>query len=61
MNRCVIIGSGCIGLAIARQLSSKMETIVLEQGRYAGSVLTSRNSQVIHAGIKLILFFTQLL
>lgn len=49
--RCVIIGSGCIGLAIGKAVSSSsIETIILEKGRCSGNLLTSRNSQVIHAG-----------
>ncbi|MEM1153709.1 MAG: NAD(P)/FAD-dependent oxidoreductase [Pseudomonadota bacterium] len=48
----VVIGAGVIGLAIARALALKgLETIVLEQASHIGSETSSRNSEVIHAGI----------
>jgi L-2-hydroxyglutarate oxidase LhgO len=49
---CVIIGAGVIGLAIARNMAlSGFVTILLEKERGFGSVTSSRNSEVIHAGI----------
>src|SRR6201998_2062447 len=49
---CVIIGAGVIGLAIARQLArAGREVIVLEAAEGIGTVTSSRNSEVIHAGI----------
>src|SRR5260221_13397108 len=49
---CVVIGAGVIGLAIARQLArSGREVIVLEAAEGIGTVTSSRNSEVIHAGI----------
>lgn len=49
---CVVIGAGVVGLAIAAQLArSGRETIVLERERHIGSGTSSRNSEVIHAGI----------
>ena len=49
----VIIGGGVIGLAIARELAKKWEkeVLVLEGSSAVGSGTSSRNSQVIHAGI----------
>lgn len=48
----LIIGGGVIGLAVARALAQKgQEVIVLEQGDRFGEGLSSRNSEVIHAGI----------
>lgn len=48
----VVIGAGVVGLAIARALSfSGREVIVLEQHLNAGQETSSRNSEVIHAGI----------
>ena len=48
----VIIGAGVIGLAIARELAlSGHETIILEAESAIGTVTSSRNSEVIHAGI----------
>lgn len=49
---CVVIGAGVVGLAVARamQLSGR-ETILLESERAIGTGTSSRNSEVIHAGI----------
>jgi L-2-hydroxyglutarate oxidase LhgO len=61
MTRVIIIGAGCIGLSIAKAISSSslkgVETIVLEKCSRAGQMLTSRNSEVIHAGILLAFYF----
>ncbi|MEO1014959.1 MAG: NAD(P)/FAD-dependent oxidoreductase [Pseudomonadota bacterium] len=47
-----VIGAGVIGLAIARALSLKgRDVILLEREETFGSVTSSRNSEVIHAGI----------
>ncbi len=47
-----VIGAGVIGLAIARALSLKgREVVLLEREETFGSVTSSRNSEVIHAGI----------
>jgi L-2-hydroxyglutarate oxidase LhgO len=47
-----IIGSGLIGLAVASELSSEYESvIVLEKNDTFGLEISSRNSEVIHAGI----------
>jgi len=49
---CVVVGGGLIGLAIARQLAmSGRETVVLERHGAIGEETSSRNSEVIHAGI----------
>jgi L-2-hydroxyglutarate oxidase LhgO len=49
---CVVIGAGVIGLALARQLAlSGREVIVLESEDRIGTGTSSRNSEVIHAGI----------
>jgi L-2-hydroxyglutarate oxidase LhgO len=49
---CVVIGAGVIGLAIARRLAQAgREVIVLEAAEGIGTVTSSRNSEVIHAGI----------
>jgi L-2-hydroxyglutarate oxidase LhgO len=48
----VVVGAGVVGLAIARALAlAGQETIVLEQHGLIGSETSSRNSEVIHAGI----------
>jgi len=49
---CVVIGAGVIGLAVARALAlAGREVIVLEAHDCIGSEISSRNSEVIHAGI----------
>jgi L-2-hydroxyglutarate oxidase LhgO len=49
---CVVVGAGVIGLAIARRLAQAgREVIVLEAAEGIGTVTSSRNSEVIHAGI----------
>jgi len=49
---CVVVGAGVIGLAIARSLArSGREVIVLESENDIGTGTSSRNSEVIHAGI----------
>ncbi len=48
----VIIGAGVVGLAIARELAQAgQEVIVLEQEKHFGEGVSSRNSEVIHAGL----------
>ena len=47
-----IIGSGVVGLAIARELSiSGLSVLVLEKEHRSGEEISSRNSGVIHAGM----------
>ncbi|MCG8534316.1 MAG: FAD-dependent oxidoreductase, partial [Pseudomonadales bacterium] len=47
-----IVGAGVVGLAIARKLAVSGKTvIVLEKAPWIGSEISSRNSEVIHAGI----------
>ena len=49
---CVVIGAGVIGLAIARRLAQAgREVVVLEAAEGIGTITSSRNSEVIHAGI----------
>src|SRR5262245_28386551 len=48
----LVIGAGVIGLAIARELAQTgREVIVLEKNRGIGEETSSRNSEVIHAGL----------
>jgi L-2-hydroxyglutarate oxidase LhgO len=48
----VVIGAGVVGLAIARALAQAgQEVLVLEQAPIIGSGTSSRNSEVIHAGL----------
>jgi L-2-hydroxyglutarate oxidase LhgO len=48
----VVIGAGVVGLAIARALArSGRDTLVLEQAEAIGTGTSSRNSEVVHAGL----------
>ncbi len=48
----VVIGAGVVGLAVARALArSGREVVVLETEDAIGTATSSRNSEVIHAGI----------
>ena len=48
----VVIGAGVVGLAVGRALARHgLETIVLERANAIGTGTSSRNSEVIHAGI----------
>ena len=49
---CVVIGAGAVGLAIARALSAQgREVLIAEREKQFGMGTSSRNSEVIHAGI----------
>jgi len=48
----IVIGAGAIGLAVAAALARRgREVVVLEAERQIGTGISSRNSEVIHAGI----------
>jgi L-2-hydroxyglutarate oxidase LhgO len=48
----VVIGAGVVGLAVARALALQgHETLLLERAEAIGTGTSSRNSEVIHAGI----------
>jgi len=49
---CVVIGAGVVGLALARALARRgLEVVVLEAEDRIGTGISSRSSEVIHAGI----------
>jgi L-2-hydroxyglutarate oxidase LhgO len=49
---CVVVGAGVVGLAVARALAlAGREVIVVEAAEGIGTETSSRNSEVIHAGI----------
>ncbi len=49
---CVVVGAGVVGLAVARELAlAGREVLVLEAEGAIGMHTSSRNSEVIHAGI----------
>ena len=48
----IVIGAGVVGLAVARRLAmAGREVIILESSEAIGTETSSRNSEVIHAGI----------
>ena len=49
---CVVAGAGVIGLAVAREMArAGREVLVIEAGAAIGTGTSSRNSEVIHAGL----------
>ncbi|MDP6705088.1 MAG: NAD(P)/FAD-dependent oxidoreductase [Alphaproteobacteria bacterium] len=49
---CIVVGAGVVGLAVARRLAmAGVEVVVLEAEDAVGTHTSSRNSEVIHAGI----------
>src|SRR4051812_24833572 len=49
---CVVIGAGVVGLATARAMARKgREVLIIESEYMFGMATSSRNSEVIHAGI----------
>lgn len=48
----VVIGAGVVGLAVAAELAARGRRVaVLERNREVGLEISSRNSQVVHAGL----------
>lgn len=49
---CIVIGAGVVGLAVARALAMDgREVIIVEKEEQIGTGISSRNSEVIHAGM----------
>jgi len=49
---CIVIGAGVVGLAVARAMARKgRDVIILEKADAFGTEASSRNSEVIHAGV----------
>ncbi len=49
---CVVVGAGVVGLAVARQLAGAgLKPLLIERHRAIGMETSSRNSEVIHAGL----------
>ena len=47
-----VIGAGVVGLAVARELAMHgREVVIIEAGHAIGTGISSRNSEVIHAGL----------
>ncbi|MDB6444729.1 NAD(P)/FAD-dependent oxidoreductase [Pseudomonas sp. 21TX0197] len=50
--QCVVAGAGVVGLAVAGEMArAGHEVLVIESGAAVGMGISSRNSEVIHAGI----------
>lgn len=48
----IVIGAGVVGLAVTRELAGRgLSTVVLEAANAIGTGTSSRNSEVIHAGL----------
>jgi len=49
---CLVIGAGVVGLACAREMAREgKEVVIVEASADIGFGISSRNSEVIHAGI----------
>lgn len=49
---CIVIGAGVVGLAVGRALAlSGLEVVVIEAADAIGTGISSRNSEVVHAGL----------
>lgn len=49
---CIVVGAGVVGLAVARALAQAGREVIVLEAEYAiGTGISSRNSEVIHAGI----------
>jgi L-2-hydroxyglutarate oxidase LhgO len=49
---CIVAGAGVVGLAVARELAlSGRDVLILEAADAIGTATSSRNSEVIHAGL----------
>ena len=49
---CIVIGAGVVGLATARALALRgVDVVIAERADAIGTETSSRNSEVIHAGI----------
>lgn len=49
---CAVVGAGVVGLAVARELARKgRDVVVIERHSSIGMETSSRNSEVIHAGL----------
>jgi L-2-hydroxyglutarate oxidase LhgO len=49
---CVVVGAGVMGLSIARELAlAGRETVIVERHAGIGEETSSRNSEVVHAGL----------
>ena len=49
---CVVVGAGAVGLAVTLALALRgVEVVCLEAGPRAGEGVSSRSSEVVHAGL----------
>lgn len=50
--QCIVIGAGVVGLAVARKMAMQgYTTLIVEENEAIGTGISSRNSEVIHAGL----------
>lgn len=50
--QCIVVGAGVVGLAVARELAlGGFDVLVADKAEGIGTATSSRNSEVIHAGI----------
>src|SRR4051812_33530863 len=47
----LVIGGGVVGLAVAARLAATRAVVLVERHAFVGSETSSRNSEVVHAGI----------
>ncbi|KAF7772435.1 hypothetical protein PCIT_a2501 [Pseudoalteromonas citrea] len=47
----IVVGAGVVGMAIAAKLSENQDVLLIEQNAQFGEHSSSRNSEVIHAGL----------
>ncbi len=50
-TRVTVVGAGVVGLAVAARLARRLDVVVLERRERHGQEASSRNSEVIHAGL----------
>src|SRR5690625_1917679 len=49
---CIVLGAGVVGLAVARELAmAGREVLIIDKAEAIGTATSSRNSEVIHAGL----------
>jgi L-2-hydroxyglutarate oxidase LhgO len=50
--QCIVVGAGVVGLAVAREMAlNGIQTLITDRAEGIGTGTSSRNSEVIHAGI----------
>jgi L-2-hydroxyglutarate oxidase LhgO len=47
----IVVGGGAVGLAVAERLAGRSDVLLLERHPHHGTETSSRNSEVVHAGL----------